>query len=193
MIILNKRILSLTMAIVMMLSLGTSVFAAEGNVVDGEGEVPVVLTVEAALLDVTVPTSLPIDVDEVGEVETATDAKIINNSHGAVIINDIEMEAVAPWELIEYGIDMKAVKVNTKHLGFSLAGVEAVESPSLTNDEGALVFDKDGFRVINGANEIDDTDELVLAYDATLPAQSTEIDNLEIAKVTFIIDWFLGE
>ena len=47
----------------------------------------------ATKMSVTVPTVLPIAVGTDGTVSTATDAKIVNNSFGAVKVNSVSIEA----------------------------------------------------------------------------------------------------
>ena len=64
---------------IFIVSLTTFVFAdIEINSV-GDANVPVKLTQETTQFSVTVPTSLPVDIDSGGKITVATDNKIINN------------------------------------------------------------------------------------------------------------------
>ena len=64
---------------------------------------------------VVVPTALPVAVGTDGTVSTATDAKIINNSFGAVKVANISIEAAQGWSLAAFGdkASLAHEKVNT--------------------------------------------------------------------------------
>ena len=74
-------------------------------------------------MSVTVPTVLPIAVGTDGTVSTATDAKIINNSFGAVKVANISIEAAQGWSLAAFGdkASLAHEKVNSNKFGFQLA------------------------------------------------------------------------
>ena len=73
-------------------------------------------------MSVTVPTVLPIAVGTDGTVSTATDAKIVNNSFGAVKVNSVSIEAAQGWSLAAFGdkATLAHEKVNSNKFGFSL-------------------------------------------------------------------------
>ena len=95
----TKKIISLVLAICMLASLAISASAA--NTVDASGGTGTSSLLRlsstadgsiggdpaATKMSVTVPTVLPIAVGTDGTVSTATDAKIVNNSFGAVKVN----------------------------------------------------------------------------------------------------------
>ena len=100
----TKKIVSLILAICMIASLAISASAA--NTVDASGgtgtsSVTLSSTADGSLdgdpsatkMSVVVPTVLPIAVGTDGSVATASDAKIINNSYGAVKVNSVSIEA----------------------------------------------------------------------------------------------------
>ena len=100
----TKKIISLVLAICMMASLAIGASAA--NTVDtsggtGTSSVTLSSTADGSLggdpaatkMSVTVPTVLPIAVGTDGSVATASDAKIVNNSFGAVKVNSVSIEA----------------------------------------------------------------------------------------------------
>ena len=110
----TKKILSLILAVCMIASLAISASAA--NTVDasgGTGTTSVTLSSTAdgsiggdpaaTKMSVTVPTVLPIAVGTDGTVSTATDAKIVNNSFGAVKVNSVSIEAAQGWSLAAFG------------------------------------------------------------------------------------------
>ncbi len=99
----TKKIISLVLAICMLASLAISASAA--NTVDASGgtgtsSVTLSSTADGSIggdpastkMSVTVPTVLPIAVGTDGTVSTATDAKIVNNSFGAVKAEDAKIE-----------------------------------------------------------------------------------------------------
>ena len=109
-----KKIVSLVLAICMMASLAIGASAA--NTVDtsggtGTSSVTLSSTADGSIggdpaatkMSVTVPTVLPIAVGTDGTVSTATDAKIVNNSFGAVKVNSVSIEAAQNWHLTAFG------------------------------------------------------------------------------------------
>ena len=130
----TKKIISLVLAICMLASLAISASAA--NTVDASGgtgtsSVTLSSTADGSIggdpaatkMSVTVPTFLPIAVGTDGTVSTATDAKIVNNSFGAVKVNSVSIEAAQGWSLAAFGdkATLAHEKVNSNKFGFSLA------------------------------------------------------------------------
>ena len=110
----TKKIISLVLAICMLASLAISASAA--NTVDASGgtgtsSVTLSSTADGSIggdpaatkMSVTVPTVLPIAVGTDGTVSTATDAKIVNNSFGAVKVANVSIEAAQGWSLAAFG------------------------------------------------------------------------------------------
>ena len=130
----TKKIISLVLAICMLASLAISASAA--NTVDASGgtgtsSVTLSSTADGSLdgdpsatkMSVVVPTVLPIAVGTDGSVATASDAKIINNSYGAVKVNSVSIEAAQGWSLAAFGSKdtLAHEKVNSNKFGFQLA------------------------------------------------------------------------
>ena len=115
----TKKIVSLILAVCMIASLAISASASElpaDNMVGesgGTGTSSVTLSSTAdgtiggdpaaTKMSVTVPTVLPIAVGTDGSVATATDAKIVNNSYGAVKVANVSIEAAQNWHLTAFG------------------------------------------------------------------------------------------
>ena len=140
-----KKITSLVLAICMIASLAISASAA--NTVDASGgtgtsNVTLSSTADGSLggdpaatkMSVTVPTVLPIAVGTDGTVSTATDAKIVNNSFGAVKVSSVSIEAAQGWSLTAFGdkSTLAGEKVNSNKFGFaiSLGGGAAKQTDS---------------------------------------------------------------
>ena len=108
-----NRILALCMALVMCFSLTAFASAAEITADGGSATSNVTLssTADGSLngdsaataMSVTVPTVLPIAVGTDGTVTTATDAKIVNNSFGAVKVDSVTIDAARNWYLTAFG------------------------------------------------------------------------------------------
>ena len=130
----TKKIISLVLAICMLASLAISASAA--NTVDASGgtgtsSVTLSSTADGSIggdpaatkMSVVVPTVLPVAVGTDGTVSTATDAKIINNSFGAVKVANISIEAAQGWSLAAFGSKdtLAHEKVNSNKFGFSIS------------------------------------------------------------------------
>ena len=130
----TKKIVSLILAVCMIASLAISASAA--NTVDASGgtgtsSVTLSSTADGSIggdpaatkMSVTVPTVLPIAVGTDGTVSTATDAKIVNNSFGAVKVNSVSIEAAQGWSLAAFGdkTTLAHEKVNANKFGFQIS------------------------------------------------------------------------
>ena len=173
-----QRLTSVVLAGVLTIStIPYNVLAASGEITadKGSSQVPAKVTAEAAQFSVTVPAILPIDVSADGEVTTADDVKIVNNSASPVKVTKVSVEAINDWQLAEFDSDFTRMRVNEKKFGLQLQ----------TNN-----VQTDGTCGLNGFTAIPGNGgELPLAYDANLTTQTTAIDHLNIANVTFTIGW----
>ena len=175
-----KKTISLILAICMIASLAISASAANTvDVAGGTGTSSVTLSSTAdgsiggdpaaTKMSVTVPTVLPIAVGTDGTVSTATDAKIVNNSFGAVQVANVSIEAAQGWSLAAFGdkATLAHEKVNANKFGFSLR---------LGDGEKKMTDDK------NASKQ-------TLLTDAIVTPVSEAVTNTAIASVLFIIAW----
>ena len=204
----TKKIISLVLAICMLASLAISASAMElpsGNTVGesggtGTSSVTLSSTADGSLdgdpaatkMSVTVPTVLPIAVGTDGSVATATDAKIINNSYGAVKVANVSIEAAQGWNLTAFGdkATLAKEKVDSNKFGFQIA---------LGNGEKKLTDNKNASKqtLLDTAVEgcymsgVGDTsaNTVAIAYDAIVTPVSEAVTNTAIASVLFIIAW----
>ena len=199
----TKKIISLVLAICMLASLAISASAA--NTVDASGgtgtsSVTLSSTADGSLdgdpsatkMSVVVPTVLPIAVGTDGSVATASDAKIINNSYGAVKVNSVSIEAAQGWNLTAFGdkATLAKEKVDSNKFGFQIA---------LGNGEKKLTDNKNASKqtLLDTAVEgcymsgVGDTsaNTVAIAYDAIVTPVSEAVTNTAIASVLFIIAW----
>ena len=177
----TKKIVSLILAICMIASLAISASAA--NTVDASGgtgtsSVTLSSTADGSIggdpaatkMSVTVPTVLPIAVGTDGTVSTATDAKIVNNSFGAVKVNSVSIEAAQGWSLAAFGdkATLAHEKVNANKQTLLDSAVEGCYMSGVGD---------------TSANSIG------IAYDAIVTPVSEAVTNTAIASVLFIIAW----
>ena len=198
-----KKIVSLVLAVCLMASLAIGASAA--NTVDASGgtgtsSVTLSSTADGSLggdpaatkMSVTVPTVLPIAVGTDGTVSTATDAKIVNNSFGAVKVANVSIEAAQGWNLTAFGdkATLAKEKVDSNKFGFQIA---------LGNGEKKLTDNKNASKqtLLDAAVEgcfmsgVGDTsaNTVTITYDAIVTPVSEAVTNTAIASVLFIIAW----
>ena len=199
----TKKILSLVLAICLMASLAISASAA--NTVDtsggtGTSSVTLSSTADGSIggepaatkMSVTVPTVLPIAVGTDGTVSTATDAKIINNSFGAVKVDSVSIEAAQGWSLAAFGSKdtLAHEKVNSNKFGFQIALGDG--AAQITDNKNAskqtLLTDAAEGCYMSGAGD-QTANSIGITYDAIVTPVSEAVTNTAIASVLFIIAW----
>ena len=199
----TKKIISLVLAICMMASLAIGASAA--NTVDtsggtGTSSVTLSSTADGSLggdpaatkMSVPVPTVLPIAVGTDGSVATASDAKIVNNSFGAVKVNSVSIEAAQGWNLTAFGdkATLAKEKVDSNKFGFSISlGNGAAQVTDNKNASKQTLLDA----AVEGCfmSGVGDTsaNSIGIAYDAIVTPVSEAVTNTAIASVLFIIAW----
>lgn len=148
----------------------------------GSASVPVNVTREAATFSVTVPTRLPITVDADGNVTTATDAAIINNSGAPVAVKSVEVIGQNKWEIAPYDkVTIRSLPVNTMSFGLRIELGGIASATSINGPSEILAY--------NSNIDIDRQQKLTITYDALIPAQEKGIRNTQIANVVYTIAW----
>ena len=197
-----KKFLALVLSLCMVFSLAAVASAAEIDADGGSGSTPVYLSSTAdgsiggdpaaTKMSVTVPTVLPIAVGTDGTVSTATDAKIVNNSFGAVKVNSVSIEAAQGWSLAAFGdkASLAHEKVNSNKFGFSISlGNGAAQITDGKNASKQTLLDS----AVEGCfmSGVGDTsaNSIGIAYDAIVTPVSEAVTNTAIASVLFIIAW----
>ena len=204
----TKKIVSLVLAICMLASLAISASASElpaDNMVGesggtGTSSVTLSSTADGSLdgdpaatkMSVTVPTVLPIAVGTDGTVSTATDAKIINNSYGAVKVNSVSIEAAQGWNLTAFGdkATLAKEKVDSNKFGFQLAigGGAAAATDGKNASKQTLLTDAIEGCYMSGVGDTS-ANSVGIAYDAIVTPVSEAVVNTAIASILFIIAW----
>ena len=196
-----KKTISLILAICMIASLAISASAA--NTVDASGgtgtsSVTLSSTADGSIggdpaatkMSVVVPTVLPVAVGTDGTVSTATDAKIINNSFGAVKVANISIEAAQGWSLAAFGdkASLAHEKVNSNKFGFSLGNGAAQITDGKNASKQTLLTDAIEGCYMSGAGDTS-ANTVAISYDAIVTPVSEAVTNTAIASVLFIIAW----
>lgn len=147
----------------------------------GSASVPVNVTREAATFSVVVPTTLPISVDADGNVTTATDATIINNSSAPVAVTKVELASLSDWTLAAYSRDILNLPVDAKQFGLqmNIGDKTVATSHSGTSD---VLSDSLNARIVKGQN-------CAVTYNALFPAQTAAVSDTQIANVVFTVGW----
>lgn len=135
----------------------------------------------AVRFSVTVPASLLIAVSKNGEISTATNARIVNHSAGAVRVTSLSVSGEDGWHLVDYAHNMAGEKVDSKKIGFKVNGAE---TDSIDADNTAR-FDLTG----NSSWRIGVESELPLAYDAVVSATSQPITDEQVLTLCFVVGW----
>ena len=128
------------------------------------------------VFSVTVPVTLPLIVDEGGEVHVGA-AEIINASTGDVIVSSVSISTKNGWQLVPYTTDMAHAKVDAKQLGFKI-------NDSLTTKTG----DAETFSLTSPWT-IAENGKLPLSYDAVVSAVSKAITEQEVLSIVFVLEW----
>ena len=128
------------------------------------------------VFSVTVPVTLPLIVDEGGEVHVGA-AEIINASTGDVIVSSVSISTKNGWQLVPYTTDMAHAKVDAKQLGFKI-------NDSLTTKTG----DAETFSLTSPWT-IAENGKLPLSYDAVVSAVSRPVTEQDVLSVVFVLEW----
>ena len=128
------------------------------------------------VFSVTVPVTLPLVVDESGEVHTGS-AEIINASTGTVVVSSVSISTKNGWQLVPYTTDMAHAKVDAKQLGFKI-------NDSLTTKTG----DAETFSLTSPWT-IAENGKLPLSYDAVVSAVSQPVTEQDVLSVVFVLEW----
>ena len=195
-----KRFLSLAMALCLSLAMMNVAFAS--NVADTSGgsatsSVTLSSTEDGSLggdpaataMSVTVPTVLPIAVGTDGSVTTATDAKITNNSYGAVKVSGVSIQAAQGWHLTDFEINMANEKVDSNQVGFALTigGGEQLATDSTEASQALLAEAIEGCYMTGVGNTAGNS--VAIAYDAVVSPVSNAVTNTGVASVIFTVEW----
>ena len=128
------------------------------------------------VFSVTVPVTLPLVIDESGEVHTGA-AEIINGSTGVVVVSSVSISTKNGWQLVPFDTDMAHEKVDARLLGFKINDSETTKTGNTETFTLAAPW------------EIAENGKLPLSYDAIVSAVSKAVTEQEVLSVVFVLEW----
>ena len=128
------------------------------------------------VFSVTVPVTLPLVVDESGEVHTGS-AEIINASTGTVVLSSVSISTKNGWRLVPFDTDMAHEKVDAQLLGFKINGAQT------TKNGNAETF------ALSAPWEIAENGRLPIVYDAVVSAVSQPVTEQDVLSIVFVLEW----
>ena len=131
------------------------------------------------VFSVTVPVTLPLVIDENGEVHTGS-AEIINGSTGAVVVSSVGIFAKNGWTLVPFTTDMAHEPVDSQRLGFKINNVQT------TKENGFETFP------LTQPWRIAENSSLPIDYDAVVSAVSQPVTEQDVLSVVFVLEWDEG-
>ena len=196
-----KRFAALSMALCLSLSLMTAASASNEATSSGgtaSSNVTLSSTEDGSLegnpaataMSVTVPTVLPIAVGTDGSVATASDAKITNNSYGAVKVSAVSIQAAEGWHLADFQTNMADEKVDSNLIGFALTiggGAPLATDESSTETQTLLDAAAEGCYMTGAGNTSGNS--VAIVYDAVVSPVSSAVTNTGVASVVFTVEW----
>ena len=196
-----KRFAALSMALCLSLSLMTAASASNEATSSGgtaSSNVTLSSTEDGSLegnpaataMSVTVPTVLPIAVGTDGSVATASDAKITNNSYGAVKVSSVSIQAAEGWHLADFETNMTDEKVDSNLIGFTLTiggGAQLATDESSTEAQTLLDTAIEGCYMTGAGNQ--EGNAVAIAYDAVVSPVSSAVTNTGVDSVVFTVEW----
>jgi hypothetical protein len=197
-----KKFIALALALCMVCAMSVTAFAAEIDTSGGSGTTPVNLTTTndgigggdtptPTKLNVVVPTSLPMAMSDDGNVVTATDCKIINNSYGAVRVKSVSITAASDWHLTAFGnkSTLAGEKVDSNKLGFAMkiGGSAQVKTASDAATQSLITVPITGCYMTGIGDTNDNT--VAVEYSAIVTPLSGAVNNATVANVVFVIEW----
>lgn len=203
---LNKKIASAAMSAFMAMAMTATSFAAGGaatglNAGKAEKTIPVKISADATVFDVTVPTAFPVTMDPTtGAVTPAENTTITNNSYGSIKVSNIKVNKAGDWKLAAYDTDMSKEAVDANKIGVQITpqgGAQGSKGTALaTTDADAntqtLLDDTAGTAaewIINGKDAADQSNELTVLYNANASAVSQAITNATVANIVVTVSW----
>ena len=196
-----KRFAALSMALCLSLSLMTAASASNEATSSGgtaSSNVTLSSTEDGSLegnpaataMSVTVPTVLPIAVGTDGSVATASDAKITNNSYGAVKVSAVSIQAAEGWHLADFETNMADEKVDSNLIGMALTiggGAQLATDESSTETQTLLDAAAEGCYMTGAGNTSGNS--VAIVYDAVVSPVSSAVTNTGVASVVFTVEW----
>ena len=197
-----KKPASLILALCLVFALAVSA-CADNNITasGGSGTTPVSLSSTTdgssggdpagTAMNVTVLTSLPMTMSQDGDVLTADNCRITNNSYGAVRVASVSISAAEGWNLTAFGdkASLAGEKVDSNKLGFAMSiGGGAQVATSTDEATQSLITAPVAGCYMTGVGD-NTRNSVSVAYSAIVTPLSNVVENANVANVVFVIEW----
>ena len=197
-----KKIISLCFALCMICALSVSAFAADIDTNGGSGSTPVNLSStddgtiggdpSATAMSVTLPTALPMAMAQNGDVTTADNCQIVNNSYGAVRIASVTITTANGWKLTAFGdkTTLANEKVDSNKQGFALSvgnGTQTVTDNSDASSQRLISAPISGCYMSGVGNSAGN--KVDVEYSAIVTPLSSPVTEATVATVIFVVEW----
>ena len=145
-----------------------------------------------AVLDVTVPTELPLKMTKDGNITSQKDRSITNNSYGGVRVNGVTINASNHWHLIPYDKNQELSKepTDSNKLGFAIriGNGELVQTSAADEKSQKLMTSPNNAWCING-KYTENNNTAPIEYDAIITPVSEPKKHETIASIVFVVEW----
>ena len=209
----TNKILSLALAGVMALALAVPAFATSGQIQNTTGTgtttIPVNISANATVFDVTLPTAFPTTVDpETGATVASDTVEIVNSSSGKIYVSNITVNANndtangRSWTLADYDADLRNGNVDANLVGIMITptGGENATKTGGANGNGRLATKNGGASEvllstaspdwIIGAKDTDSArDELGITYLTNATPVSSNYSG-QVASIVITVAWY---
>lgn len=194
-----KKLIAIVSAAAVLFCVAIPSFATDITSDGGNATTPVNLssTVDGTLggdpsataLSVTVPTALPLAMSVEGDIATADNVKITNNSYGAVKVMTVSISGENGWNLVSFGnkSTLAGEKVNSNKLGFSISiGNGEWRSTNGTDNTQILINDSIDGCYMTGIGDAENN-SVSVEYDAIATAVSEAVTAETVANTVFVV------
>ena len=197
-----KKFIALALSLCMVCAMSVSAFAAEIDTDGGQGSTPVYLSTttdgsiggdpSATAMSVTLPTALPMAMSQTGDVTTADNCRIVNNSYGAVRVKSVTINTANNWKLTAFGdkSTLAGEKVDSNKLGFALSiggGEQKMTDASNTSTQTLIGAPIAGCFMSGVGNQ--NGNSVAVDYAAIVTPLSQAVTGANIANVVFVVEW----
>ena len=148
-------------------------------------------TVTPTRMSVTVPTALPMAMSDDGDVLTADNCRITNNSYGAVRVASVSISAASGWNLTAFGdkASLAGEKVDSNKLGFAMSiGGGAQVATSTDEATQSLITAPIAGCYMTGVGD-SSRNSVAIDYNAIVTPLSSAVEGANVANVVFVIEW----
>ena len=148
-------------------------------------------TVTPTRMSVTVPTALPMAMSDDGDVLTADNCRITNNSYGAVRVASVSISAASGWNLTAFGdkASLAGEKVDSNKLGFAMSiGGGAQVATSTDEATQSLITAPIEGCYMTGVGD-SSRNSVAIDYNAIVTPLSSAVEGANVANVVFVIEW----